>query len=74
MKQMNQVILFKLLGVQFIHSTISQMYVNRTAFCGLQCEELHYGCSKIALLCGNTQCCEMLGKRGFGTGSRQPQI
>lgn len=73
MKQTNQVIRFKLLGVQLIHSTIGQMYVNSAALCSLQCEELDYGCSKIALLhCGNIQYCEKLGKRSFGTGSRQP--
>lgn len=32
MKQMNQVILFKSLEVQFVHSTVGQMYVNSAAF------------------------------------------
>lgn len=73
MKKMNQVILFVSFGVQFSHSTISQVYVNSTVLCSLQCEELDYGCSKIAFLhCGNIQYCEKFGrKRGFGTGSKQ---
>lgn len=34
--------------------------------CGLQCEELDYGCSKIVLLrCGIIKYCENLGKEAF---------